>query len=330
MTTKPTARIYQGTSRNLTMLARKLQAGELVGVPTETVYGLAANALDAKACRSIFRAKKRPTTDPLIVHIHNLGQLDQIAQANPIAIQLAKAFWPGPMTLVLPKQDCVPSIVTSGLDSVAVRIPSHPLFRRLLKIAAIPIAAPSANPFGYVSPTTAEHVQSSLGDKIRYILDGGSCSVGLESTIIDVRNPDAIRLLRPGSITLEDINQVIGKSIGHASSKTSPGSQVAPGMLSQHYSPRARVILYDKLPDYPDSSSSKEAWVYFSKPSQLKNGQTYWLTPTGNQRHAARNLFALIRKLDAKGLQTIHIEKAPEGSHSAAINDRLQRAAAKL
>jgi L-threonylcarbamoyladenylate synthase len=163
MTAKPSARIYRGTLRNLRLLARKLQQGEIVAVPSETVYGLAGNALDARACRKIFTAKGRPGTDPLIVHIHSLRQLREVAVVNAAALQLAKKFWPGPLTLILPKQEVVPATVTAGLPSVAVRMPSDPLFRRLLKLCGLPLAAPSANPFGYVSPTTAEHVHHGLG-----------------------------------------------------------------------------------------------------------------------------------------------------------------------
>src|SRR5688572_850583 len=180
------ARIFTGTERNLVFLARQLQRGELVAVPTETVYGLAGNALDPRACRKIFRTKGRPAEDPLIVHIHSLTQLELICHPNPAALQLANAFWPGPLTLVLPKKASVPDLVTAGRGSVAVRMPSHRLFRRLLKLADLPLAVPSANPFGYLSPTRAEHVQAGLGSKIQYILDGGPTRIGVESTIVDL------------------------------------------------------------------------------------------------------------------------------------------------
>jgi L-threonylcarbamoyladenylate synthase len=195
MPTSPKARLYRGTPRNIPFLARQLQAGELVAVPTETVYGLAANALDARACAKIFKAKGRPTADPLIVHVYALSQLKDLCEVNDAALTLAKAFWPGPLTLVLPKKPVVPDIVTAGRDSVAVRMPRHPVFRRLLKAAGLPLAAPSANPFGYVSPTTAQHVLDGLGGKIRYILDAGPAALGLESTIVDLRGCPT--LLRP-------------------------------------------------------------------------------------------------------------------------------------
>ena len=206
------AQIYHGTARNLAHLAARLKAGELVAVPTETVYGLAADALSAPACRRIFAAKGRPANDPLIVHIHSLSDLATVAEANPAALKLAQRFWPGPLTLVLPRKPAVPGVVSSGLPSVAVRMPAHPLFRRLLKLAGRPLAAPSANPFGYLSPTTAEHVQRHLGRRIRHILDGGPSRVGVESTIVDLRDPAHPRLLRPGQITRAQIEQVAGRA----------------------------------------------------------------------------------------------------------------------
>mgnify|MGYP003348533482 FL=1 len=209
-----TARIVRGTARQLAALAAALRRGEIVGVPTETVYGLAANALDAVACRKIFRAKGRPTTDPLIVHLPSAHDLAGVAVPNAAAYRLAAAFWPGPLTIVLPKRAVVPDIVSAGLPSVAVRVPAHPLFRRLLRLAEVPLAAPSANPFGYVSPTAAEHVRAGLGQKVRVILDGGPCAVGLESTIVDLRDPAKPRLLRPGAVTRAQLERVL--EIGRA------------------------------------------------------------------------------------------------------------------
>ncbi|HVX63355.1 MAG TPA: L-threonylcarbamoyladenylate synthase, partial [Pirellulales bacterium] len=188
MAVPASARIFRPTPRNIAFLGRHLRSGELVAAPTETVYGLAANALDAAACRRIFAAKQRPSTDPLIVHLLSKDSLADVCLPNSAALKLARAFWPGPMTLVLPKRDIVPDIVTAGRDSVAVRVPAHRVFRALLKAAGIPLAAPSANPFGYVSPTTAEHVADGLGRRIRFILDGGPTPIGLESTIVDLRD----------------------------------------------------------------------------------------------------------------------------------------------
>ena len=327
MPTPIAARIYRGTPRNLATLARALRAGELVAVPTETVYGLAANALDAHACRKIFRAKGRPAHDPLIVHIHSLRELGAIAEPNAAALALAKKFWPGPLTLVLPKQRTVPGLVTAGLPSVAVRMPAHRLLRRLLRLAGMPLAAPSANPFGYVSPTTAEHVQHGLGKKIRHILDGGAARIGLESTIVDLRDPSRPALLRPGAITLAQLENTLGQKLAAGRLTKITGAQLAPGMLARHYSPRTPVVLHKKI---PARRAMDEAWVFLAKPARVPAGarNVFWLDARGNLGGAARRLFATLRRLDRSRFKKIHVELAPAGGLADAINDRLRRAAA--
>jgi L-threonylcarbamoyladenylate synthase len=334
---KPTAaRVYRGTARDLAALARRLRAGELVAVPTETVYGLAANALDARACRKIFAAKGRPTTDPLIVHIHALAQIETLAELNGTARRLAKKFWPGPLTLVLPKKRAVPAIVSAGLPSVAVRMPSHPLFRRLLKLAAIPLAAPSANPFGYVSPTTAQHVQDGLGKKIRHILDGGPARIGLESTIVDVRDPARPRLLRPGAITRAELERALGRKIGVAARRAPPAkknrAQLAPGSLARHYSPRTPIVLHEKLTAArARAGHAGEAWVLSAKPARVPASakNIFWLDARGELGGAARHLFATLRRLDDGRFKKIHVALARGGGLAEAINDRLRRAAGR-
>jgi L-threonylcarbamoyladenylate synthase len=326
------ARLFRGTPHNVARLAGALARGELVAVPTETVYGLAADALNPRACREIFRAKGRPHADPLIVHIHAWAQLAELAHPNDAARRLAEAFWPGPLTLVLNKKSSVPDIVTAGRSSVAVRMPRHPLLRRLLKKCACPLAAPSANPFGYVSPTTAEHVRAGLGKKIRYILDGGAAHIGLESTIVDVRNPRRPRLLRPGAITREQLERVLGQRVG-ATPKTKPtgsGAQLAPGQLKRHYSPRATVILHETISssDYL-SGRPGDAWLLLTKPAKVPPADVAWLDPRGDLRGVARHLFHQLRELDAAGYRTIHAELARGGGLAEAINDRLRRAAAR-
>jgi L-threonylcarbamoyladenylate synthase len=309
-----------------------LRAGDLVAVPTETVYGLAANALDARACRKIFTAKGRPANDPLIVHIHALAQLGQVAEVNPAALRLAKKFWPGPLTLVLPKKAVVPSVVSAGLPSVAVRMPSHPLFRRLLKLTGLPLAAPSANAFGYVSPTTAEHVRAGLGKKIRYILDGGPCTIGLESTIVDLRDPHRPRLLRPGAITRAQLERTLGVRVTTAPSanKSKPGAQLAPGLLARHYSPRTPVTLHAKLSlAAAKRSPVGEAWVFLAKPAAPTGKNIFWLDARGQLPGVARRLFATLRRLDSLDFKRIHVELARGAGLADAINDRLRRAAAK-
>lgn len=326
------ARLFRGTPSNLKLLAKVLRQGGLVGVPTETVYGLAADALDAEACARIYRAKGRPPTDPLIVHVLSGQEAEKIAYLNPAARRLADAFWPGPLTLVLEKRAEVPDIVTAGLGSVAVRVPAHGLFRRLLRVTGRPLAAPSANPFGYVSPTTAEHVRAGLGERIGHILDGGACSVGLESTIIDVRDPDRPRLLRPGAIAREQVETALGRKVGSGRTAGSARkAQRAPGMLKRHYSPRTPVTLHESLSAKDVKAGGKrDAWVFAARPKGVTGDNIFWLDPRGDLRGAARRLFALLRRLDAAGHSRIHLEKIPGRAGLAeALNDRLARAAAR-
>ncbi len=331
MTARSTARIYRGTPANLARLARRLRAGELVAVPTETVYGLAAHALDARACRKIFTAKRRPANDPLIGHIHSLAQLREVAEVNDAALRLAKKFWPGPLTIVLPKKPLVPAVVSAGLPSVAVRMPSHPLFRRLLKLCGVPLAAPSANPFGYVSPTTAEHVRAGLGNRIRHILDGGPCTIGLESTIVDLRDPQKPRLLRPGAVTRVELERTLGRRVSPA---RTPGSekvaQLAPGRLARHYSPRTPVTLHARMSRARAARSpASEAWIFVGRPRGLTGPNIFWLDERGGLTGAARRLFRTLRKVDAHGFSRIHAELARGGGLAPAINDRLKRAASR-
>lgn len=332
MTATPRARIYRGTAHNLRLLAGKLRQGELVAVPSETVYGLAGDALNPRACRRIFKTKGRPHTDPLIVHIHKLEQLAAIARPNPEALALARKFWPGPLTLILPKQDEVPAIVTAGGASVAVRMPAHPLFRRLLQLSGRPLAAPSANPFGYVSPTTAEHVRDGLGNRIRYILDGGAARVGLESTIVDLRDPARPRLLRPGAIPMAAIGRVLGKAIARPSHAAGAPdqAQIAPGMLKRHYSPRTPVQLHRKLSlALVARAPADEVWLFLKRPAGRRPRNVRWLDPHGNLAGAARRLFSRLRELDNGKHAKIHLELAAGTGLAAAINDRMRRAAAQ-
>ena len=328
---RPTARIYRGTPRNIAFLARQLRAGEIVGVPTETVYGLAGNALDPKACAKIFRAKRRPAHDPLIVHVHALAELDAICEANAAAVQLARRFWPGPLTLVLPKKRAVPDIVTAGRDSVAVRMPSHRVFRRLLRATGLPLAAPSANPFGYISPTAAEHVRDGLGHKIRFILDGGLARIGLESTIVDLRDAHRPAILRPGFITQEQIERVLRRPLAKGaprSQRPADEGEIAPGLLARHYSPRTPLQLHAELA-LPSRPRPHHAYLFMRRPARAAGANVFWLDPHGDLNGVARRLFATLRRLDAMGWSTIHVELARGDGLASAINDRLQRAAAR-
>ena len=333
MSTTPSARVYRPTPRNLTLLANVLARGGLVAAPTETVYGLAADALNAKACRAIFRAKGRPASDPLIVHVDTLAQAGEIAELNEAARAVARAFWPGPLTLVLPKRSGVPAIVTSGLPSVAVRMPAHPLFRELIRRSGRPLAAPSANPFGYVSPTTAAHVRDGLGRRIGHILDGGAAAIGVESTILDLRDPRRPALLRPGAISREELERVLGRKV-QAYRRQAPAhtAAVAPGMLERHYSPRTPLTLVRALtPRLVREAGAGEALLFVQKPTVIAGKNVFWLSDTrGGLEQAAHHLFGQLRALDEGGWTRIRAEFAPGADALAlAINDRLARAAAK-
>jgi L-threonylcarbamoyladenylate synthase len=332
MSTTSTARVYRPTPKNLAHLARVLAKGGLVAAPTETVYGLAADALNAKACRAIFRAKGRPANDPLIVHVGSLAQAGEIAELNEAARKVARVFWPGPLTLVLPKRPGVPAIVTSGLPSVAVRMPAHRLFRELIRRSGRPLAAPSANPFGYVSPTTAAHVRDGLGQRIGYILDGGPAKIGVESTILDLRNPKCPALLRPGAISRDDLERILGCKVAAYRRKVRPlTAAVAPGMLERHYSPRTPVVLVRTIKrSHVRSADADHAFLFLKRPA-IEGKNIFWLcNEQGGLAQAARRLFDQLRTLDKGGWSQLHVELATGTDALAlAINDRLARAAAK-
>jgi L-threonylcarbamoyladenylate synthase len=328
-------RRYRPTPHNIRRLGLALRRGEIVAAPTETVYGLAGNALDPTAVAAIYHAKGRPSTDPLIVHLAHARDLDEVARPDPVAWRLAQAFWPGPLTLVLPKTGAIPASVTAGLDSVAVRVPAHALFRRLIRAAGVPLAAPSANPFGYISPTSADHVMHGLGGRIPHVLDGGDCAIGLESTILDLRHPARPRVLRPGGVPLPALEEVLGAKLKLAARPPpcDPGSAApAPGLLARHYSPHTPVVLHAKLSPRVVGRLPRDcAVVYFQRPLvPPSRPHVYWLSPDGRGPAAARRLFALLRQLDAAGHGALHLELAPAPEPwSAAINDRLRRAAAR-
>ena len=347
-------RIFRGTRRNIALLARSLRRGELVAVPTETVYGLAGNALSPAACAAIFLAKGRPAADPLIVHIHDLAQLDQLAFRNDAVEKLARAFWPGPLTLVLPKKDIVPPLVTSGLPSVAIRMPAHPLFRELLKQCALPLVAPSANPFGYISPTRAGHVRDGLSGKVASILDGGDCAIGLESTIVDLRDPRRPAILRPGPIGAKDIARVLRAPV-RAPAKTraapetpaAPVALLAPGMMTRHYSPQTPVVLHAHarltpavIAGIPADEAVLPLFAAAARAGGARAKNIFPLARKQNLAGAARNLYAALRALDTARprWKKIHAELAPSAAGvpprdralATAINDRLLRAAARV
>lgn len=303
--------------------ARILSGGGIVAIPTETVYGLAANAFDPEAVLKVFTAKQRPAFDPLIVHVGSLEQVNDVVRAVPAeARALMERFWPGPLTLVLPKAAGVPDIVTSGLDTVGVRMPAHPLALQLLRTLPFPLAAPSANPFGYVSPTTAQHVADQLGDRVDHILDGGPCAVGVESTIIGQEEGRWV-LYRPGGLPVEAIEAVIG-SVGRAQQRVLP---VAPGLLESHYAPRIPVLVGDVEAMLMDHLDARVGVIALQKDYGV--WRTEVLSRSGDLAEAARNFFGALRTLEACGAGVILAERFPDVGLGRAINDRLKRASAR-
>lgn len=314
------------TGTDLQHAVSVLSAGGLVAIPTETVYGLAANALDVRATLRIFEAKKRPSFDPLIVHLHDVEAMSRYASAIPAAAEmLALAFWPGPLTLVLPRKDIIPDVITSGLPTVGLRVPRHPLTLALLGQLPFPLAAPSANPFGYISPTTAQHVADQLGEAVDYILDGGPCTVGVESTIVGFEE-DAPVVYRLGGLTLEDIRRIVPSVRIRLSASSNP---VAPGMLDSHYAPRKPLLLGDLQVMSAKYKDLKTGVLTFSGVGALECNpvQTEVMSQAGDLFEAAAGLFAALRRLDAGPAEIILAETVPEQSIGLAINDRLRRAA---
>lgn len=310
---------------NIDIAATLLKKGEAVAIPTETVYGLAANALNTNAVAKIFQIKQRPTFDPLIIHLPSFDKVYEYVDHVPeIFEKLASKFMPGPLTVLLKKKDVIPDMVTSGSPYVAVRIPSHPVTLALLEKIDFPLAAPSANPFGYISPTTAQHVADQLGNKIFYILDGGSCDVGLESTIIGMNPEGQIEVLRKGGLPIDLIRAEVGNLIVRDISTSNPE---APGMLSSHYAPKVPLIVGDINQLILKSDLNRTGVISFRNfVPQIPTKHQIVLSPSGNFMDAARNLFAGMRYLDSCDLDVIYAEFVPESDLGIAINDRLRRA----
>jgi L-threonylcarbamoyladenylate synthase len=302
-----------------------LREGGIVAFPTETVYGLGAATFDEKAVARVFEVKQRPGFDPLIVHVSGPEQLPDLVKEPPEAVEmLIERFWPGPLTLILPKAPTVPDLVTAGLSTVAVRMPRHPMALDLIERAGTPVAAPSANPFGYVSPTKAEHVIRHLGDQVDMVLDGGPCTVGLESTVLSLAGSRPA-ILRAGGIARENIEQVLGDKVEHA-----PAADViaAPGQTPRHYSPQTPIILASSGDDVP-SGSRVGRLCFGSQGSTDCYGAVENLSTNGDLREAAINLFAALHRLDALDLDVIVADTVPETGLGAAIMDRLRRASRK-
>ncbi len=299
-----------------------LTAGELVAIPTETVYGLAGNALNPEAVAKIFETKRRPHFDPLIVHVPDVASAKHYVQHFPEkALQLAQHFWPGPLTLVLRKKEMIPHLVTAGLDTVGLRCPDHQLAHQLLGSLPFPLAAPSANLFGRVSPTKPEHVAEQLGKFIPYILDGGPCPVGIESTIVGFEEDKPV-VYRLGGLALEKIKEIAGEVLINTYSSSNPK---APGQLRSHYAPSKKVIL-GKIEDLLQHHPARCTGILtFSR--DFNSPYQRILSPTGNMHEAARNFFQALRDFDTMPIDVILAELVEEHGLGRAINDRLRRAA---
>lgn len=302
-----------------------LREGEIVGIPTETVYGLAANALDSNAVAKIFAAKERPAFDPLIVHIGHLSQLDQVAKDVPDSVKsMLEELWPGPLTVVLPRQSIIPDITVSGHEKVAVRMPSQPLALELLRNLDFPLAAPSANPFGYISPTSAVHVTAQLGGRIPYVLDGGNCEVGIESTIIEPMGVDC-NVLRLGGLELEKLTPYFNNFNRMLNKSSNPS---APGQLAKHYSPKKDITVFERKNQMPVSNNA--TYILFDSSIEgLPEKNQLMLSRKSDLNEAASNVFSFLRKADEMEGNKIFALKLPEVGLGLAINDRLHRAAAK-
>ncbi|MGL1922105.1 MAG: L-threonylcarbamoyladenylate synthase [Hyphomicrobiales bacterium] len=318
--------ILRANQQNLKEAGKAIRRGELVAFPTETVYGLGADATNDAAVKSIYAAKGRPSNNPLIVHITSMDQALEYGEFDDRAKQLAAQFWPGPMSLIVKRSINCPlsTIVSAGGPSVALRMPAHPISRQLLEAANVPVAAPSANASGGISPTLAEHVKQSLGDDIYMIIDGGACLVGVESSVISVVPNEAVKILRPGSINIIAVEQLLGTSVEHVqSSKSADEKLISPGMLTSHYAPKVSLKTNISTPD------KNQAYLAFGQ-NNFKN-YSLNLSPSANLDEAAQNLFAMLHALDDYCIEngcTIAVAPIPNLNIGVAINDRLSRAAA--
>ncbi len=318
--------IYKANNENIAQAAKVIKSGGLVAFPTETVYGLGANGFLPEAVAKIFEVKRRPTFNPLILHIASLEQLNLIAVVeSEIVHKVIEKFWPGPLTLVLPKRESVPEIVTAGNPTVAVRMPSNKIAKRLIELSGVPIAAPSANVFGFLSPTSAQHVEKQLGKKIEMILDGGLTDVGIESTIIEVTK-EKIFLLRPGGVPLEEIEEITG-NLSFKGDNVNPNS---PGQLKSHYAPRIPLRFFDEVKK-KEIADKKLAALFFKRGKTTGNFVAVKiLSEKGDLREAAANLFAFLHELENSNAEMILVEKPPFEGLGIAITDRLRRAANKF
>lgn len=312
-------------STNISKAAKILSKEELVAIPTETVYGLAGNIYSEIAIKKIFEMKKRPFFNPLIVHIHSVDQVMELASDFPDkAQQLAQAFWPGSLTLILPKKNHVPDLITAGKDTVGIRMPQHELTLELLRNLDFPVAAPSANPFTHISPTTAQHVKNYFDGKLEMILDGGDCKNGIESTIVGFENGAPV-VYRLGSISLEDITAVIGSVTLKNTKEQAPN---APGMLEKHYAPRTKTFLVPDIDSFIAQHPNKKIGLllHSTDHEDYQISQIIYLSKSGNLKEAAANLYSAMHQMDQYDLDMIVAQRLPNHDLGTSINDRLERA----
>jgi L-threonylcarbamoyladenylate synthase len=315
-------------SGNITLAVEFLNQEDVVAIPTETVYGLAGNIYSEKAVKKIFALKQRPFFNPLIVHLSGADQLPKVVESVPEKAKLlAEKFWPGPLTLILKKRPEVPDLVTSGKDTVAVRVPNHPVSLELLRKLDFPLAAPSANPFGSISPTQASHVANYFEGKLSMVLEGGACQRGIESTIVGFEDGNPV-LYRLGSVTVEEISNLIGEIQVKNKKEAAPD---APGMLSRHYAPKTTTFVVEDVSkfilDFPDQ---RVGVLLFDNPIEAPNIKAQEiLSRQGSLEEAASKLYAALHRLDKQELDMIVAERFPDHGMGKAINDRLQRATKK-
>lgn len=312
---------------DITFIQERLKQGELIGLPTETVYGLAANIFNSKAVANIFSTKNRPTTNPLIVHVASIGQARALVKSFPEkAERLAKQFWPGSLTMILPKNQSVSQLVTANQEHVAIRIPNHPIALNLLNQLDFPLVAPSANPFNRISPTTSEHVEAYFPSI--YTLEGGPCQAGVESTIVGFEGDDVV-LLRHGAISIEAIEEQVGRILNRT---TTTGDAELPGQHKKHYAPSCELIVTYEPLFMLSAVKQKKVGILWHKAVKIESihvDVNLVLSPTGDLAEAAKNLFATLHTMDRMGLDLIIVERLPAHGLGITINDRLDRAATK-
>ncbi|MDR1215149.1 MAG: threonylcarbamoyl-AMP synthase [Treponema sp.] len=326
---------------DLHIAGEAIKDGQLVAFPTETVYGLGGDGFNRSALARIFAAKKRPRFDPLIIHIAEMDALDRVGDRGVLpfslrekAAVLSRTLWPGPLTLVLPKQPEVPDLATSGLNTVAIRFPSHPVARKLIAYSTGAVAAPSANPFGYLSPTRAKHVEELLGDAVDFIIDAGPADIGVESTVLDLTQ-EPVRLLRPGGTPRERIEELIGRIENVEKTGSAPAGVLSPGMLKSHYAPKTPLILLTRDEILRQIASHKPAdgavYLFFDEETREASGAAdgFVLSKKGDCAEAAASLFDVLHQIDKLSAGYIYAQEAPERGLGTAINDRLARAGAR-